>query len=205
MIKRLPAVLLCAAMAVFAGCGGGSGSGSSTTTSSVPLPVIVTQPASLTVTAGQPASFKVGATGDTITYQWTKAGSAITDATAATYTIAAAGASDTSTYNVIVTNSGGSVTSAPATLTVVNIPPAVTTQPVAQSVAVGASVTLSVVASGSGTLTYQWRKGGVAIAGATSSSYTIASAAAGDAGSYDVVITNAVGSLGSNAVTVTVK
>jgi hypothetical protein len=65
-------------------------------------------------------------------------------------------------------------------------------------------VTLTVTASGSGTLSYQWRKGGVAISGATASSYTIAGVASGDAGSYDVVVTNANGSITSNAVALNV-
>jgi hypothetical protein len=58
---------------------------------------------------------------------------------------------------------------------------------------VGGSVTFSVMATGSG-LTYQWRKGGTNIDGATTSSYTNASVGTGDAGLYDVVLSGACGS-----------
>ena len=60
-------------------------------------------------------------------------------------------------------------------------------QPVSQAVCASASVTFSVTASGAG-LTYQWNSNGVNIAGATFSSYTNASVAAGDAGNYFVVV-----------------
>jgi hypothetical protein len=159
------------------------------------------------VTAGQAASFTVSATGGgTLAYQWRKGGTAISGATAATYAIAATTTADAGSYDVVVSNSAGSVTSAAATLTVAaaTSAPVIVTQPVSQSVAAGASVTLTVTASGSGTLQYQWRKGGSAISGATASSYTIASAAATDAGSYDVVVSNTLGSATSNAVTLDV-
>ena len=45
--------------------------------------------------------------------------------------------------------------------------PSITTQPTSQSVSAGSSVTFTVVASGGGTLTYQWYKGGTAVSGAT--------------------------------------
>jgi hypothetical protein len=208
MFKHFPSLLLCAAIALTAGCGGSSSdsdttTGSDTGSSTVAAPSIATQPASHTVTAGQAATFSVSATGGgTLAYQWRKGGTAISGASAATYTISSTASADAGSYDVVVSNSAGSVTSSAATLTVTstNSAPAITAQPVAQSVAVGASVTLTVTASGSGTLSYQWRKGGVAISGATASSYTIASAASGDAASYDVVVTNANGSVASTAV-----
>ena len=82
--------------------------------------------------------------------------------------------------------------------------PTITTQPSSQSVTAGASVTFSVVASSTGTLSYQWRKDGSSISGATSSSYTISAVATSDAGSYDVVVSNSVGSVTSSAATLTV-
>ncbi|PYR36150.1 MAG: hypothetical protein DMF90_11105, partial [Acidobacteria bacterium] len=83
--------------------------------------------------------------------------------------------------------------------------PSVSGQPASATRTAGQSVTFSVTASGSAPLTYQWRKGGVPIPGATSSSYTIASVVVGDAASYDVVVTNACGSATSNAATLTVN
>jgi hypothetical protein len=61
------------------------------------------------------------------------------------------------------------------------------------------------VATGSGTLTYQWYKDSSAISGATSASYTISSAASGDAGSYYVVVTNSAGSTTSSTATLTIS
>ncbi len=86
-----------------------------------------------------------------------------------------------------------------------NAAPVVTTPPVAQTVTVGGSVTFSVTASGSPAPTYQWRKDGVAISGATSASYTIAHPTTADAGSYDVVVTNGSGSVTSAAAMLTVN
>lgn len=83
--------------------------------------------------------------------------------------------------------------------------PTITTQPVNQAVTTGSSVTFSVVASGTAPLSYQWRFNGTNISGATSASYTIASAQSANAGSYTVVVSNSVGSATSNAATLTVN
>jgi len=82
--------------------------------------------------------------------------------------------------------------------------PVIGTQPASTSVSVGSSASFSVVAYGAATLTYQWRKDGTAISGATASTYTIASVASSDAGSYDVVVTNSKGSATSSAATLSV-
>ncbi len=83
--------------------------------------------------------------------------------------------------------------------------PKITAQPIAQSVGVGAAVTFSVSASGSPAPTFQWRKDGSAISGATGPSYTIPAAQASDAGSYSVAVTNNVGTADSNAASLTVS
>ena len=61
--------------------------------------------------------------------------------------------------------------------------------------AAGGSVAFSVSASGEGPLTYQWRKDGVAIPGATTSTYAVTGATAAAAGAYDVVVRDSLGSL----------
>jgi autotransporter-associated beta strand protein len=86
------------------------------------------------------------------------------------------------------------------TLTVVAstaAPPTITTQPRAQTISSGAGVTLTVAAGGTGPFTYQWRKDGAVIPGATRSTYTIAATQRSDAGNYTVVVTNAVNSITS--------
>ena len=166
---------------------------------------ITTQPVSAAVVLGLPASFSVAATGTApITYQWRRAGVAISGGTAASYTIASVQVGDAGAYDVVVTNPVGSVTSSAATLSVI-LPASVVTVPAPVTVTLGAPATLSIKVSGTGPFTYQWRKDGVAIAGATGASYAIASAKAANAGSYDVVITNAAGSVTSGAAALTVN
>jgi acid phosphatase len=73
-------------------------------------------------------------------------------------------------------------------------------------VTVGQAATFTVAATGSAPLSYHWRKNGVAISGATSSSYTTPPTTSSDNGSqFTVVVSNAVGSVTSNAATLTVN
>lgn len=89
-------------------------------------------------------------------------------------------------------------------LTMVLVSPTLTMQPVAQSVVAGGAVVFSVVAGGSPTPTYQWRRNGVAIAGATNNTLNLASASQNDAGTYNVTVTNSVGTAVSNDALLTV-
>ncbi len=75
--------------------------------------------------------------------------------------------------------------------------PTVTAQPTSTIVCAGSgnSTTFSVTVSSTGTTTYQWKKNGTNISGATSSSYTINNITASDAGEYKVEITNSSGSV----------
>ncbi len=90
-------------------------------------PVITSQPVSRTNNAGTTATFSVTATGSSLTYQWIKNatnnlinGGNISGATTSLLTISNVSASDAASYTVLVTNSGGSVLSSPAILTVVS-------------------------------------------------------------------------------------
>ena len=87
----------------------------------------------------------------------------------------------------------------------INTVPAFLTSPASQTVTAGASVTLTAVASGDPAPTYQWKKGGIAIGGATGSSYPLASTVVGDTGNYTVVATNTAGTVTSNAAALTVN
>lgn len=83
--------------------------------------------------------------------------------------------------------------------------PAITSHPSGATKDAGESVTFSVTATGDPAPTYQWRKDGVNIGGATSADYTIPSVSESDAGDYDVVVTNSEGSATSNVATLTVN
>ena len=84
-------------------------------------------------------------------------------------------------------------------------PPTITTQPAPQTVSVGASVSFSVEAAGDPAPTFQWQKDGADIGGATSATFTIASATLADVGAYAVVVTNAGGSVTSTGAMLTVE
>jgi hypothetical protein len=84
--------------------------------------------------------------------------------------------------------------------------PSITTQPVSQTVTAGQSASFTVAATGTAPLSYQWRKNGTAITGATSSSYTTPAATSSDNGTqFTVVVTNSAGSVTSAAATLTVN
>lgn len=158
-------------------------------------PVIQSQPITQTLVAGQPAAFSVSASGSGILgYQWRKGGAPISGATASTLSFAAVSASDTGSYDVVVTNTvNGTVTSATslAASLFVNTPPVITSAPTSQTVDLGAPATFSVAAtSNDGTLAYQWRKDGQPLAGATAPSLALPAVTGADAGSYDAVVTN---------------
>jgi len=113
-----------------------------------------------------------------------------------------------STFDVVVSNTAGTATSNAATLTVnaAAVAPSITTQPASQVVTVGQTATFAVVAGGTTPLTYQWRKNGTAISGATSSSYTTAATTSSDNGAqFTVVVSNVAGNVTSNAATLTVN
>jgi Immunoglobulin I-set domain len=201
--RVIHAWLLCGAALVVA-CGGGGGSEPA---AAATAPTITAQPQSATVLDGQSASFGVTASGTTpLTYQWRRNGSDIAGATASAYTVAAATLADSgASFTVQVSNGAGPVTSNVATLTVNPVAPAIATQPTNISVPQGQTATFAVVATGSATLSYQWRRNGIDVAGATAATYTTAATALADSGAvYTVVVVNGGGTVTSDAATLTV-
>lgn len=76
-----------------------------------------------------------------------------------------------------------------------NLSPIITTSPVASTtIPAGGSATFTVAANGAQPLSYQWQLNGVAIPGATATSYTIANATPANNGQYQAVVTNPKGS-----------
>jgi hypothetical protein len=195
-ISNRTAVVCAATLSLLlSGCGSSSDASSSSaaTTTTSAGPSITTQPAAATIVSGSNSVLSVIASGASLTYQWYQDGSAIADATAATYTASAAG-----TYYVVVTSSDGAVTSANAVITLTSAP-VITAQPRDATILTGTSQTLSVTANGD-EMGYQWYKDSVAIDGATYADY-VASAA----GNYTVTVSNTAGSVTSSTATIAVS
>jgi hypothetical protein len=86
------------------------------------------------------------------------------------------------------------------------VAPAIVTQPANQIVTAGQTATFTVMASGTAPLSYQWLKNSANIGGATAASYTTPATLAGDSGAkFDVVVSNAAGSMTSSMATLTVN
>jgi hypothetical protein len=172
------------------------------------IPAISTQPSNETVNVGQTATFTASATGTApLSYQWLKNGSAVSGATSASYTTPPTTALDNgSQFQLMVSNSAGSVTSNIALLTVNSLAPVITTQPASQIVNVGETATFAGAASGTAPLSYQWLKNGSTVSGATAASYTTPATTSLDNGSqFQFVVSNAAGSTTSNAATLNVN
>ncbi len=179
-------------------------------------PAITSQPVPQTATAGATTTFSVTATGSApLAYRWLKNNAAIANGTkysgvtTSVLTVTAVATADAGNYSVIVTNLAGSVTSSSAVLTVVT-GPTITTPPASLSVIAGAGAAFSVTAAGSTPLYYQWLKNGAPLAnggnisGAATATLNLAAVTAGDAANYSVVVSNGLGSVTSPSAMLTV-
>jgi hypothetical protein len=185
---------------------GGGWVRSSNATLTVDLPPsIKTQPQSQEIGQSQNASFSVVASGTApFSYHWNFEGTNISGATNATLSLTDVQTNQAGDYTVVVTNPWGAATSSVASLAV-DVPPAITTQPASQTVAHGQTVSLSVVASGTAPLTYQWYFNGSSLGrGAQDSTLTYTNVHLSKAGNYTVVVANAAGSVTSAVATLSV-
>ena len=187
---------------------------------------ITTQPASQTNFVGLTSTFSVAAAGSPpLLYQWKvqSGGSYVNLSNAGQYSgvtntslsISSLALTNATNYEVVITNAFGSVTSTPAKLTVLsNSPPSITTQPASQTNTAGQNAIFNVTASGTPTLHYQWQvktngafanlSNGGQYSGVTTASATVSTLALGNAGSYDVVVTNSFGAVTSATAVLTV-
>ncbi|PRY39169.1 putative secreted protein (Por secretion system target) [Spirosoma oryzae] len=183
-----------------------SGDGGAIDTSPIgDTPTISGQPNAGAVCAGGTLSLAVTATNAT-SYQWRLNNNVISGATDATYTKTNFTNSNAGQYDVIVYGSTGcyALSNAITVNTTTGGVPSITSQPGGINTCTGQSATFNVTASGSN-LTYQWRKNGAPISGATSASYSLAGVTTNDAGQYDVVISTACGTVTSSSATLTVQ
>lgn len=160
--------------------------------------VITTQPISQTVCAGQTVVLTAAAKGSgLLTYQWRKAGATIPGANQENYSIRGITKDDAGAYEVIVSGECGDATSAQASLVVEN-PVIITLQPTSKAVCLGEKTGFAISVSGEAS-GIQWRRGGVALPGATNLTYAIPAISNVDTGIYDVVVQGACGSVTSSA------
>ncbi|MEI6395295.1 MAG: chitobiase/beta-hexosaminidase C-terminal domain-containing protein, partial [Verrucomicrobiota bacterium] len=155
-------------------------------------PAIVAQPQSVTTNTGAAVTFSVMASGSTpLSYFWRRNSTPIAGAAGTSYTINNVQLADSGAqFSCLVSNGNGTIISSNAVLTVF-APPAITAQPQSVTTNAGATVTFRVTASGSGPLSYFWRRNGTPIAGATGTSYTINNVQLADSGAqFSCLVSN---------------
>src|SRR5205085_9840886 len=134
-----------------------------------------------------------------LSYQWWFNGSPVIDATGSTLVINNVQTNHAGSYEVVVSNPDGRLSSSKATLTVTMPPVMIVQQPEDQTVLAGSDAVFTVLATGSGVLDYQWWRDGKPIQGANRSTLRT-----GQAGTYGVVVSGAGGWIASSSVTLTV-
>ena len=151
-------------------------------------PVITKQPSSVVASLGSSVFFFVEATGPgPLSYLWRKNTVPLGWATGSNFPLDTIKLSDAATYDVVVTNPFGSVTSA-GVLLIVTAPLTIIQSPSNQEAKAGADVTFTVKASSKMPLLYIWYKDGQPISGATTNVLTLKNVQEPDAGIYEVLV-----------------
>ena len=165
-------------------------------------PSITQQPTNQTAVEGDSVTFNVTATGEgTLSFQWRFNGTNLSGATDSSLMLDNVQTNQAGPYQVIVSNTFGSSTSAVATLTVTMASgaPVITVPPASVMAANGSAVTFSVTATGTTPLSYQWSFEGTPIPDATNRTYSLAAVQPTDAGTYQVVVMNSIGEASAEA------
>jgi hypothetical protein len=168
---------------------------------------ITTPPAAQAICEGTTATFTTVAQGQgTISYQWLFNGSTISGANSASYAIPNLASSNAGLYSVAVTATCGTVTSSAVQLTV-NPLTTISTQPVNASICDSTILSLSVVASGTAPISYQWYRGTTQITSASSTPgvYLDNVGTVAESGLYTVVVSGGCSNATSAAATVVVS
>ena len=158
---------------------------------------ITSQPRPATVFAGNSATFQISARGSgPLRYQWYRGNRRVIGATNATLTIPEVKPADVGSYHAVVADYRDAATSDAAELTALTAP-VITRHPTNQLVASNGVAQFSVDAVGGGQLSYQWRKNGVALDGATGATLSMGPVSMELEGAYSVVVSDANGSVES--------
>jgi uncharacterized delta-60 repeat protein len=173
-------------------------------------PLLTSQPASQTNNAGTTATFTASAIGTTnLSYQWLKNGTNLAEggnisgASTTTLTLTNLLGGDAGAYQFVAANIWGSMTSAVASLIVID--PLIVTNPASQLAHRGQTATFTSFARGTEPLQYQWRKSGVDLPGEIHSSLTLTNVQLANGGGYDVIVTSMFGSVTSAVAVLTVN
>jgi hypothetical protein len=144
--------------------------------------------------SGQTAYVSVGIGGQPLFYQWRKDGSDLAGCTGDGLQITNIQLDQAGLYDVVASNSLGSVTSSGCNISVTPpVAPVIITQPKGGEVTSGTDFGMSVIATGYPDSFYQWSLNGNEISGATNSSYYIYSGSDPSAGDYTVKVYNIAG------------
>ncbi len=187
----------------------------------IPTLSITSDPSNLVAAEGSNRVFSVVAEGSELTYQWYKQnGAAWVELSNVTGRISGVrepdlslmqiSVSDAGTYRVRVTDISGAFLDRTATLTV-NQAVSFSSHPASITRVASQSASFSVSATGTGPLSYQWKKDGIdlvngpRVSGATTANLSLSSLTTADAGLYSVEVSNVVGSLLSNAASLFVE
>lgn len=189
--------------------------GGSTVATSVATQIVVDAPTPVPVNSVLPAVTGTGTVGQTLscstgtwsnsptgyTYQWRRDGVDISGATSSTYVLVSADAGTACTCRVVASNAGGSTPAVSNSISVAVLPPSNTVAPTITGYAVSGQVLTASTGTWTGSptgYTYQWKRAGSNISGATSSTYTLVSGDVGNAITVAVVASNT-GGAGSAA------
>ncbi len=165
---------------------------------------IVMQPKGADVILGDSVSMAATVEGtEPISYSWYHDNELVESKTGNTLHLDRVKAEDAGGYHLVATNPGGTDKSQLVKLTVL-LPPEITHTTGSLSVIERESAKLSVTAKGSGSLVYQWSKGGHDLENATSPTLRLANVAPAAAGEYTVTVSNTAGQAVSDAMTLTV-
>ena len=162
-------------------------------------------PASITLPASSNALFGVSAVGSQpLSCSWLFDNLPLAGAASSVLLLTNIQSSNSGSYQVVLSNSVGSITSAVAALTVTPLAPCFTLQPVGASNGTGTRRTFTCLAGGSQPIYFQWQQNNTNIPGATQTSLLLAGLNPGNAGSYIVIATNSAGSCTSAVAQLTI-